>query len=357
MNSKFRHIGGEEKQSLYLDQLAPIGLEKSFVFIWLRTSIKDHRTCEIDWNHKDKKTDRMLRYLFCLSYESYSIWTSSSTTFNMNSNRTKRSFISFLFFVFFSNHRLLLARRIFIRLHTYRFKRAMKRIEEREGEEKRRVTKRRPHITDRTRKKKSKRYTKYTFQFISIVPILDRLSSTCLHNHHCWYTMMVMQYWEKRKEKFQMHSEQVSENRQRIVRLSSCISRNKNGQVYRLKTKAKRNCLRFFFLSLVEKWALSNDFCFQFRANAIVIIHRVNTFIHLNTYAIFYFKTDATTLFCVVLVWTIHSCVHLIRLLVLVFFQLWISLLIKLFTHRRQPICHITTVLSFKVPCNRLLHL
>ena len=50
-----------------------------------------------------------------------------------------------------------------------------------------------------------------------------------------------------------MHSEQVShdgENRQRIVRLSSCISRNKNGQVYRLKTKAKRNWLRdFFFLS------------------------------------------------------------------------------------------------------------
>lgn len=165
-----------------------------------------------------------------------------------------------------------------------------------------------------------------------------------------WYSI------EKRRN-FQMHSEQV---RHAIVKKSkddSFVYLNahreiKNGQVYRLKT------MRFFSSSSFFRWKMkiTEWFYIQSRANAIAIIHRVNIFIHLNTYAIFYFRTDATILFCVVLVWTTHSTMNN-RLYALFFFQLWISLLIKLFTHKRQPICHIPTVLSFRVLFNRLLHL
>jgi hypothetical protein len=59
-------------------------------------------------------------------------------------------------------------------------------------EKKRRVTQRRPHIRHRERrrrKKNPKRDTKYIVQFICIVSILDRLSSTCVYYHRYEYMM------------------------------------------------------------------------------------------------------------------------------------------------------------------------
>ena len=114
-----------------------------------------------------------------------------------------------------------------------------------------------------------------------------------------------------------------------------------------------------FPFDMTEQWPFTIYlFCSNlFRANATVIIHRVNIFIHLNTCAIFYFKTDATTWFFVVSVRKrtrspeCSDCVHR------VLFQLWISRQIKLSIHQRLVICHILTVLSCPAICNQRLHL